>query len=296
MVVRVREFARDIFGWMGDIRRAVGGAFGELKRMIAELERETRAERPAKIDHKAIEARQAAVPDDLRIYAIGDVHGRADLLKRLMLNIREDAGDLEEGKRAVLVFLGDYVDRGFQSKEVIDYLLSEELEGFETIFLKGNHEAAFLEFMSDPAFGPQWAKFGGSETLTSYGIRPPRAHTAASDWNEACQRLNEVLPVSHRSFLQTLAPSVVIGDYAFVHAGMRPGRPIEEQTEDDLLWIRDSFLNDKTEFEQVVVHGHTPIPAPHRDHRRIGVDTGAYLSGKLTAARLDGTSVDFIST
>ncbi len=281
---------------MGDIRRAVGGAFGELKRMIAELERETRAERPAKIDHKAIEARQASVPADLRVYAIGDVHGRADLLKRLMLSIREDASDLEEGRRAVLVFLGDYVDRGFQSKEVIDYLLSEELDAFEVVFLKGNHEAAFLEFMSDPAFGPQWAKFGGSETLTSYGIRPPRAQTAAADWSEACRRLNEALPTSHRGFLQTLAPSVVIGDYAFVHAGMRPGRPIEEQTEDDLLWIRDSFLNDKSEFEQVVVHGHTPIPAPHRDHRRIGVDTGAYLSGKLTAVRLDGTSVDFIST
>lgn len=296
MVVDVREFARDIWGWISDIKRAAIDAYASFMQMIAELERETRAERPPKIDHKAIADRQAKVPADVRVYAIGDVHGRADLLKRLIMNIREDAQDLEEGRTPVIIFLGDYVDRGFQSKEVIDYLLSEELEDFETIFLKGNHEAAFLQFLSDPAFGPQWSKFGGSETLTSYGIRPPRAQTAEADWNEACRRLNDVLPNSHRGFLQTLQPSIVVGDYVFVHAGLRPGRPLEEQTEDDLLWIRDTFLNDKSEFEQVVVHGHTPIPAPHRDHRRIGVDTGAYLSGKLTAARLDGVSVEFIST
>lgn len=245
---------------------------------------------------KLAESRVATVPDGVRVYAVGDVHGRADLLKRLMEKIRADAADLAPGEEARLIFLGDYVDRGFQSKEVIDLLLSDAMDGFTPVFLKGNHESAFLEFLGDASFGPEWAKFGGAETLTSYGIRPPRSKTFAEEWTDVRDQLNEVLPLEHRNFLVSLEIAASVGDYVFVHAGLRPGKPIEEQVEQDILWIRDTFLNDKSAFDQVVVHGHTPITAPYRDHRRIGVDTGAYLSGTLTAARLSGADVSFIST
>ena len=238
----------------------------------------------------------ARIPDNVRVYAIGDIHGRADLLGRLMDLIDEDAATAGQHEKVIMVFLGDYVDRGFQSREVIDFILSERLAAYETVFLKGNHEEAFLKFLSDAGFGPDWARYGGSETLTSYGIRPPRSRTLPEEWVEACARLNEVLPDAHRNFLISLRPSVTIGDYMFVHAGVRPDRALDQQSERDLLWIRDRFLNDATCFEQVIVHGHTPIREPYRDDRRIGIDTGAYLSGRLTATRLMADDVTFFTT
>lgn len=238
----------------------------------------------------------ARVPDGSRVYAIGDIHGRADLLLRLFDLIEADAKSANPDDTVTILFLGDYVDRGFQSKGVLDFLLSDRLAAYETIFLKGNHEEAFQKFLSDPGFGPDWARYGGAETLISYGIRPPRSRTLAEEWVEVCQQLNEALPIEHRNFLTTLQPSARIGDYMFVHAGVRPGIPLDMQTENDLLWIRDGFLDDNTSFESVIVHGHTPISEPYQDHRRIGVDTGAYLTGKLTAARFIGDEVAFFTT
>ncbi len=237
----------------------------------------------------------AAVPDGLRVYAIGDIHGRADLLTRLFETIDADAAASPDDT-AVLVFLGDYVDRGFQSKDVIDFLLAERVGRFETVFLKGNHEEAFIRFLNEPAFGPQWAAWGGAETIASYGVRPPRTRTSPEDWTEACRALNNQLPPAHRRFLETLQLQTRIGDYVFVHAGLRPGRTLEQQTEKDMLWIRDEFLASSARFDAIVVHGHTPIEQPYSDHRRICVDTGAYLSGKLTAARFVRDQVDFLST
>ena len=267
-----------------------------LRKFLVRLEQETRVHHFGESGSNALAARGASAPENVCIYAIGDVHGRADLLKRLADTIQADADTLPEHYSKVVVFLGDYVDRGFQSRQVIDFLIGDSFDGFAKVFLKGNHEAAFLEFLSNPSFGPQWARFGGAETVISYGIRPPRARTDVDEWTAVSDQLNKELPDEHRSFLQQLDLSVVIGDYAFVHAGMRPGRPIEEQTEEDLLWIRDGFLSDRSDFEQVIVHGHTPISAPYTDRRRIGVDTGAYMSGKLTAVKLAGTEVEFLST
>ncbi|MEO0713241.1 MAG: metallophosphoesterase family protein [Pseudomonadota bacterium] len=293
---RTSQLSDIMYGAWRAVMDRVYAVYDKVSGAIAAIELETRADGPSAAQEKAAQERRSSVPEGMRVYAVGDIHGRADLLKRLMETIRADAALRAEGERAILVFLGDYVDRGFQSKDVIDYLLSDSLADFEVVFLKGNHEAAFLEFLSDPAFGPEWARFGGAETLTSYGIRPPRTRTQMEEWTAACEALNEKLPAEHRNFLAQLDQHVVIGDYVFVHAGLRPGRALEDQVDDDVLWIRDTFLNDNGTFDQVVVHGHTPISAPYRDHRRIGVDTGAYLSGKLTAVRLMGEDINFVST
>jgi len=237
----------------------------------------------------------ARAPNGMRIYAVGDIHGRADLLTRLMRLIDEDAEHAPE-IRKVIVFLGDYVDRGFQSRDVIEYLSSGVLDRYETYFLKGNHEYAFEMFLSDPTFGPEWARFGGAETLMSYGIQPPRSKIDKSGWEQVCAKLNQALPLEHRRFLNGLLLFKELGDYLFVHAGLRPGLALAEQNERDFLWIRDEFINDTGAFDRMIVHGHTPISDPHRDHRRIGIDTGAYLTGKLTAAVFAADEVRFIST
>lgn len=238
----------------------------------------------------------ALMPPGRRVYAVGDVHGRADLLNRLLDQIHEDVSRGGFEGRPIIIFLGDYIDRGFQSKDVIDVLLGEKLSLFETYFLKGNHEAAMIQFLRDPSIGPRWAEFGGAETLVSYGVRPPRMRTSMDEWALASQQLNDVLPPEHLSFLTSLDLSVRIGDYVFVHAGVRPGVPLDEQSEYDMLWIRDEFLSDGRALGAVIVHGHTPATKPHKDSRRVGIDTGAYLSGKLTAARFEHDAVEFIST
>jgi serine/threonine protein phosphatase 1 len=217
-------------------------------------------------------------------------------LQRLLRDLAEDARHGVYQGRPILIMLGDYVDRGFQSREVIDVLLGEMVSQFDTYFLKGNHEAAMLQFLDDPTIGPRWAEFGGMETLVSYGVRPPRTRTSQEEWAQACDELRRKLPHSHKAFLENLDLSVRIGDYVFVHAGVRPGVPLDQQTEQDLLWIREDFLADKRRLDAVIVHGHTPAAQPHHDGRRIGIDTGAYLSGRLTAARFEQDAVTFIAT
>ena len=141
------------------------------------------------------------VPQGRRVYAVGDVHGRADLLIRLMTTLREDIARGEFEGKPVLIFLGDYVDRGFQSKEVINVLLGDMLSPFETYFLKGNHEQAMLQFLGDPGIGPRWAEYGGAETLVSYGVQPPRTRTSLEEWQQASDELNAALPPEHLHFL-----------------------------------------------------------------------------------------------
>lgn len=236
------------------------------------------------------------VPDGICVYAFGDVHGRADLLERLFTKVEADIAQHATDQKVILIFLGDYIDRGFQSRDVVDFLLSDRVAKFQCIFLKGNHEEALLKFMNDPSFGPRWAGYGGLETLTSYSVRPPRIRTIGEEWILACDALNDAMPPEHKRFFSALEISATIGDYVFVHAGLRPGKPLEDQVEKDALWIREDFLNDTSSFGVIVVHGHTPISSPHRDFRRIGIDTGAYLSGKLTAACFMRSDVRFIST
>lgn len=227
--------------------------------------------------------------DGRLIYAIGDVHGRNDLLVRMMQQIRQDCGPrVRSGDdRAVVILLGDYVDRGGQSMQVINHILDLRVAGeFEIKALKGNHEEAFLKFIEEPEFGPTWALHGGVETLASYGVRAPSPRDTLEHWEKAHADFVGAVPPFHRSFLETLSLTATFGDYVFVHAGVQPGRPLSEQQEHNLLWIRGEFLRHREPFEKRVVHGHTPAARVEILKTRIGVDTGAYASGVLSAVRL----------
>ena len=223
------------------------------------------------------------------VYAIGDVHGRLDLLEPLLRDIAEDVVATRPAERPLLVFLGDYVDRGPQSRQVIELVLRMQTDGaFEVVALKGNHEEALLQFLDDPAFAATWMEHGGGPTLASYDVPPSVARTDVEAWTKVRDAFDEALPDVHRAFYQQLELMRVVGDYAFVHAGVRPGVAIEDQAERDLLWIRHEFLNDRGPFGKVVVHGHTPSEEPQMLRHRLGLDTGAYATGVLTAARLFG--------
>ncbi len=221
------------------------------------------------------------------VYAVGDIHGRLDLLRRLIADIVANAAMANKDTRPVIVFLGDYVDRGPHSRGVIDQIL--QLAGasdFEIRSLLGNHEQAMLWFLKDAKTGRGWTAHGGAETLASYGVAPPQAQADDKAWEAARQALEAALPAQHLAFLRGLELYLEIGDYLFVHAGIKPGVPLEKQSQRDLLWIRDDFLNASYTGDKVVVHGHTPAPEPVFYAGRIGVDTGAYATGLLCAVRL----------
>jgi serine/threonine protein phosphatase 1 len=232
--------------------------------------------------------RSARVPDGAVVWAIGDVHGRSDLLLPLLKEAVRDLRTLKP-QRPVIVMLGDYVDRGPDSSGVIDLLckLSDQPD-IETHFVRGNHEERFEGFLSDPELGPSWCEYGGREALLSYGVLVPALKAEIGGWAEASAALNAALPDAHRRFLARQSSAVEIGDYFFSHAGARPGVALADQSPEDLMWIRREFLADKAVFEKVIVHGHTPEEQVHADNRRIGIDTGAYATGVLTALRLEG--------
>jgi serine/threonine protein phosphatase 1 len=229
------------------------------------------------------------------IYAIGDIHGRLDLLEDLLGQIARDMAATPSDEKPVLVFLGDYVDRGAYSRGVIECAMRIcALENVEVRALKGNHEQAMLAFLANPEFGPTWLQNGGAATLVSYGVAAPQARTTSDLWTETRDALERAMPPGHLAFLQNLELCVEYGDYIFVHAGLRPGVPIERQTEQDMLWIRNEFLEERRPFSKMVVHGHTPEPEPYAGPVRMGLDTGAYATGVLTAARLFGQDRRFI--
>ena len=239
----------------------------------------------------------ARFPEGRVGYAVGDIHGRADLLA-LLLDRLEAAADADRGAggEPIVVFLGDYVDRGPQSAQVIDLLLSGRPRGFVRRFLRGNHEQAMLAFMADPLPHRAWLMQGGSETLLSYGVTPPApVYALEADWLEVAAQLRAAVPPVHIAFLEGLERFAEYGDYAFVHAGVDAARPLHAQAEADLYWIRERFLNSRRRFSHLVVHGHTPAERPYADQRRIGVDTGAYASGVLTAVRLEGEGHAFLA-
>jgi serine/threonine protein phosphatase 1 len=235
-----------------------------------------------------------AVSDGVAVWAVGDIHGRLDLLKPLVEAIRADVS-ATAAKRSVVVFLGDYVDRGPDSRGVIQYLARLPLiDGVDWRFLKGNHEKTMLDFLVDPTVGAQWCEYGGEATLASYGLRLPQMRHKPEGWARLAADLDHKLSAEEREFLEQLELSIEIGDYFFAHAGARPGQTLAQQSANDLLWIRSSFLNSSVEFERVVVHGHTPSAEVHCDHRRVGIDTKAYESGVLTALRLVGRTKSLI--
>ena len=244
-----------------------------------------------------------ATPRGEIIYAIGDIHGCDDLLAELLGLIHQDIDEHGGQKRISLVFLGDYIDRGPGSKAVIDCLLQQQqAQGASGgpakrfIHLKGNHEDWLLRFLKNPRVGPEWLVNGGSQTLVSYGVDARAVLHRAQTWAALARAFEAALGAEHLGFFQGLPGHVMIGDYAFVHAGFRPGRPLGKQSEQDMLWIRNRFLDDTRAFEKRVVHGHTPAEAPYVDHRRIGIDTGSFFTGILTAVRLEDHQVRFLQT
>lgn len=247
--------------------------------------------RPVLSGHHA-RARGASVGEHL-VYAVGDIHGRYDLLLGLLKLLRKDAYSRAAARRPLLIFCGDYVDRGPESAKVIEALLwLQDRADYELRFLKGNHEQALLGFLEDP--GTPWLEFGGLSTLRSYGLDVPGTG-AVQDPRRLRDLFEATLPPAHLQFLRNLRLSATCGDFLFVHAGVRPGIPLRLQSENDLLWIRDEFLNSTRAFKRMIVHGHSwsssePEVRPHR----IGLDTGAYQTGVLTALRIDGDELHFL--
>jgi serine/threonine protein phosphatase 1 len=237
-----------------------------------------------------------AAPAGSRVYAVGDVHGRLDLLARLHGLIAADAA-ATGASRKVIVYLGDYVDRGPDSRGVIELLMQRPLPGFEHVHLLGNHEDYLLQFLANAALGPHWCSYGGLETLASYGVRPPLSFVARdADFEITRQALADKIPPTHVAFLRNLKLTHAEGDYLFVHAGVKPGVALAAQQSEDLLWIRDEFLDCRDDFGACIVHGHTIVTAPEERHNRIGIDTGAFATGRLTALVLEGAQRRFLQT
>jgi len=231
-----------------------------------------------------------------RLYAIGDIHGRADLLGALLGQIEADArAHAMPGVQPTLVFLGDYVDCGLDARRCVEILIALAGGPFEAHFLKGRRDDLLLQFLEHPSAGARWLRKGGAETLFSYGVRVPAEHDGQA-LAGAAAALRAAMPATHLAFFRNLQLHVRFGDYVFVHAGLKPGVALEDQAERDLLGIREPFLSSRERWPFVVVHGHTPVERLYRDGRRIAVDTGAYVTGRLTAVCLDGEAVRTLST
>jgi serine/threonine protein phosphatase 1 len=234
---------------------------------------------------------EAATPPGMRLYAIGDIHGCDDKLKVLHERIAADLAAHPSPDHRI-IHIGDYGDRGPNSAGVIARLIG--LAGDpHVVCLRGNHDQLWLDFLADPDFSAQmFLRFGGKETLKSYGVG-----NRAKNYAQLAEMFSAALPEAHRAFLQTLKGSVQFGDYFFAHAGVRPGVPLDQQTPQDLSWIRDEFLADTRDFGAVIVHGHTVTAsqAPEIFPNRIAIDTGAVFGGPLTCVVLEGRAVRFLA-
>jgi len=233
------------------------------------------------------------LPENHRLYCIGDIHGRLDLLTETHQKIAKDAAQFNGVK--TLVYLGDYIDRGENSKGVIDCLLEDSFADFKKVFLMGNHEQVLLQFLliNDPATAQDWFKFGGLATLASYGVEI-RGIPTLKDLDRLRSEFTEKLPASHNDFYKRLRLSYETEGYFFVHAGIRPKVKLNQQQSEDMLWIREEFLRSTLFHGKVIVHGHTVTATPDIKPNRIGLDTGAYSSGKLTCAVFENTHFSFL--
>jgi serine/threonine protein phosphatase 1 len=236
--------------------------------------------------------RAPAGPPGSRAYAIGDVHGRLDLMEELLDRIEADSRARGPAK-TWLVFLGDLVDRGPDSRGVIERLVSRPPRFARPVFLKGNHEEFFQGVLDgDASIVQHWLAYGGATCSESYGVS--RGWTLNASPEAIAERLIARVPASHLEFLRSMADSFRFGDYLFVHAGIRPGVELDQQVSRDLRWIREGFLDDLTDHGVVVVHGHTIVERPEEHPNRIAIDTGAYRDGALTALGLEGTERWFL--
>lgn len=227
----------------------------------------------------------AAAPDGMRLYAIGDIHGRLDLLRAMHGQIRAELMRDEPADWRI-IHLGDYVDRGPNSKGVIAFLVDRVTEDPRVVALAGNHDVNFRAFLDDGDTTGLFCRFGGVDTARSYGVEADFSNPAAADKSRAA--LAAVVPSAHKSFIEGLPRSIVFGDFFFCHAGIRPGVALADQDPHDLIWIRDPFLHYPGLHEKVVVHGHTPHDEAEIMANRVNLDTLAYASGRLTAFVVEG--------
>ncbi len=236
-----------------------------------------------------------SIPNNIRVYCIGDIHGQVNLLESIHNKIILDSAHYSGEK--FIIYLGDYIDRGLHSKEVIDLLLEKPLPGFKHVYLRGNHEQVLLDFLNNvPGIAQEWLSFGGLATILSYGI----SITGIPFGKKLVQLQKDLakrIAASHFSFYKQLDFSYEIGNYFFVHAGIKPTVALNKQSKHDMLWIRDEFLNSKDLHEKIIVHGHSiTINKPQVLPNRIGIDTGAYLTGVLTCLVLEGDQKYFLAT
>jgi len=236
----------------------------------------------------------AAIPAGKRVYAIGDIHGRADLLDQLLVKILADDAARDDAE-AQIIFLGDLADRGPGSRQVIEHAMALAQSRPDTVFIMGNHEELLIRVWDgDRATAATFHRAGGRETLISYGITAEQYDSW--DLGEVTDATTRVVPKAHIDFLRAFRSSYRLGDYFFTHAGVRPGIALDDQDETDLRWIRSDFIDSTADFGAVVVHGHTIRDAVEERANRIGIDTGAYASGRLTAIGLEGTDRWYLST
>jgi serine/threonine protein phosphatase 1 len=240
-----------------------------------------------------VRARRPTVPTGLRIYAIGDIHGRLDLLDILLSRIATDIA-LYRPVRPVCVFLGDYIDRGPSSRGTIDRLI-EHGETHESVFLKGNHELIAIRCLTDQSLFGQWLRLGGLETLSSYGISPEML-AGGRQIVELQSAFHRALSQGHFRFFRDLANSFTCGDFFFAHAGVKPNVELTHQKESDLLWIREEFLASNEDFGKIIVHGHTPTREMEVRSNRINIDTGAFATGRLTCLVIAGDTLSTIES
>lgn len=227
------------------------------------------------------------------IYAIGDIHGCLDLLKKMEDKIQTECAG-RPGDTLIL-YLGDLVDRGPDSKGVIDHYMSPLPDNLQRISLCGNHDQLFFEFLLQPSLDSNWLGFGGQETLLSYGLDMNDILAGSISEAEFAALLNKTIPQTHRTFLRELPSALSTDEAHFVHAGMRIDLPMAEQTDEDLMWIREDFLVDRQASDRLIVHGHSPAPSPRLGPGRIGVDTKAVGGGPLTAVHVHGGHHRFLS-
>ena len=224
-------------------------------------------------------------PDGIRVYAVGDVHGRRDLIEAMHDRIGEEiARDGVADWR--IVHLGDYVDRGPDTAGVLDFLTSRIAGEPRIVALAGNHDVALIDFLAHGDRTQMFRRFGGNDTARSYGTHVDFATAATAEAGR--QALARAMPQAHLDFLSGLPRAVAFGDFFFCHAGIRPGVPLERQDPEDLIWIREPFLGHPGLHPKVIVHGHTPHDEAELMPNRVGLDTLAYASGRLTALAVDG--------
>jgi serine/threonine protein phosphatase 1 len=248
---------------------------------------------PFNFQQLRVRGRRPTLAPGQRIYAIGDIHGRIDLLDKLLARIDTDI-ELRPAERPLFVFLGDYVDRGPSSRETIDRLI-EHGAAKECVFLRGNHELILVKCLNDPSLFEKWLRLGGVQTLISYGV-PAEILTSGKQIVELQAALHGALPPAHFRFFRDLQDFFDCGDFFFAHAGVRPNIDLALQRQSDLLWIRDEFLLSNKDLGKIVVHGHTPTLRVEAGPNRINIDTGAYATGCLTCLVIEDCRLSVIDT